>query len=75
VKQFWVIFIALHKRIDIYYAELIALSTGLQAGWSDLQFYVPDTMRHWIIGSATAIVAVNHIIEAVRRAAAPPPPP
>jgi hypothetical protein len=67
VSRFWQIFGVLHKRLDIYYAYLIATSTALQAGWGDFEHYVPPALRHWIVGTFTVIVAANHIVEAVRR--------
>lgn len=67
MTQFWAVFLALHKKIDIYFAYLIAISTTLQASWDDFEKYVPNKLRHWVIGTATVVVVAGHILEAVRR--------
>jgi hypothetical protein len=67
MTRFWEIFVTLHKKLDIYFAYLIAISTTLQASWEDMQTYIPDKLRHWVIGTATVIVVAGHILEAVRR--------
>lgn len=67
MKRFWEVFVTLHKKLDIYFAYLIAISTTLQASWDDMQTYIPDKLRHWVIGAATVVVVAGHILEAVRR--------
>lgn len=67
MTRFWEIFVAVHKRLDMYFAYLVAISTTLQASWDDFENYVPNKLRHWIIGSATLVVVAGHILEAVRR--------
>ena len=67
MNRFWAIFVQLHKKLDTYFAYLVATSTALQAGWPDFELYVPNKLRHWVIGAATVIVLAGHILEAVRR--------
>ena len=67
MSRFWAIFVAFHKKTDVYFAYLVAISTTLQASWDDFEKYVPAKLRHWIIGTATVVVVAGHILEAVRR--------
>jgi hypothetical protein len=66
MSRAWAIFLALHKKLDTYFAYLVAASTAAQAGWSDFEVYVPNKLRHWIIGTAAVIVFAGHIVKAVK---------
>jgi hypothetical protein len=59
--SWWELTRRLHKRIDIYYLYLVAISTTLQASWADFESYVTPKARHWVIGTATLFVIADKV--------------
>lgn len=51
-----------HKTLPIYFCYLVGLSVTLQSAIPDLAAYIPDKLRHWVIGVATCIVFIDKIV-------------
>lgn len=50
-----------HKSLPVYYFYLVGLSVTLQSTIPDLGDYIPEKLRHWVIGIATLIVFVDKV--------------
>lgn len=51
-----------HKTLPVYFCYLVGLSVTLQSAIPDLAEYIPDKLRHWVIGVATVIVFADKIV-------------
>lgn len=63
----WAILAVLHKKVDTYFAYLVAASVALQEGWANFEAYVPVRLRHIVLGMAAGFVLAGHIWDAVKR--------
>lgn len=51
-----------HKTLPVYFCYLVGISVTLQSAVPDLADYIPNKVRHWVIGIATGVVFVDKII-------------
>lgn len=50
-----------HRQLAVYYCYLVAMSITLQTSIPDLQDYISEKTRHWIMGVATVIVFADKL--------------